>query len=63
MDMPVQVGKGKLWQKMDENKCPFMFFSLTNRCRDIKSAKRPKAEEIVEELNSMKEHVVDFKVA
>jgi serine/threonine protein kinase len=62
MSIPSQVGGGKLYQELNENKCPFMFFSLTERCRHPKSEKRPTAEEIIKELNGMKDQVVNFNL-
>jgi len=63
MNMPAQVGRGELWQNINQTKCPSMFFNLTDRCRAIEPEKRPNAEKIVEELNGMKEHVMGFNLS
>ena len=57
MNIPARVGQKKLEQKLPENG-PFLFFTLTNRCRDLKLEKRPPAEDITEELKGMKTHVI-----
>ena len=50
MSIPSLVGTGKLKQKIPRDKCSFMFFNLTNRCRVVKPEERPTAEKIVDEL-------------
>ncbi|GAF83209.1 unnamed protein product, partial [marine sediment metagenome] len=61
MSIPSKVGSGELYQELDERRCPFLFFKLTNHCRAIKQEDRPTAGEVVNELSGMKRQVVEFK--
>jgi len=60
MHIPSQVAKGKLKLALPEKNCPFLFFNLTNRCRSIQPDNRPSAEKIVEELEGMKQQMINF---
>jgi len=60
MHIPVSVGQKKLWQTLSKEKCSPSFFKLTNDCRDISPEKRPTAQEIAQQLEDMKEEVMNF---
>jgi serine/threonine protein kinase len=62
IDVPVQVGTGKIWQEIKRTQCPPTFFKLVNKCRAIDLEERPEANKVIEELKEMKESVVNFKV-
>jgi len=63
MDIPARVFNKKLVQKLPKDKCPFLFFSLTNQCRNLDLEKRPPAKDIVEALNGIKKGIGRTKLS